>query len=118
MGFGGDFARWDGCDWMRDWMRDRARSDTNLVAFLFVCVKQVDRFIPSRSALDLDVAHYNLSKEVAGNDGESEVKEIKSPAKVRALEGEGEETFCVYDASTREILTVDCCFLNMHVGGV
>ena len=47
---------------------------------------QVDRFIPSRSALDLDVAHYILSKEVAGNDGESEVKEIKSPAKVRALE--------------------------------
>ena len=86
MGLGGDVARWDGCDWMRDWMRDRARSDTNLVAFLFVCVKQVDRFIPSRSALDLDVAHYNLSKEVAGNDEESEVKEIKSPAKVRALE--------------------------------
>lgn len=82
MGFGGDVARCDGCDWMRD----RARSDTNLVAFLFVCVKQVDRFIPSRSALDLDVAHYNLSKEVAGNDEESEVKEIKSPAKVRALE--------------------------------
>jgi len=69
---------------MRD--RTRARIDTDVVAFLFMRVKQVDRFIPSRSALDLDVAHYNLSKEVAGNDGENEVKEIKSPAKVRALE--------------------------------
>ena len=64
------------------------------------------------------MAHYNLSREGGESEVDDAVKEIKSPAKVRALEGEGEETFCVYDASTREILTDHCCFLNMHVGGV
>lgn len=54
---------------------------------------QVDRFIPSRSALDLDVAHYILSKEAAGNDGESEVKEIKSPAKVSARHADAKRLF-------------------------
>lgn len=45
---------------------------------------QVDRFIPSRSALDLDVAHYNLSREGGESEVDDAVKEIKSPAKVRA----------------------------------
>ena len=47
-------------------------------------VRQVDRFIPSRSALDLDVAHYNLSREGGESEVDDAVKEIKSPAKVRA----------------------------------
>ena len=46
-------------------------------------MRQVDRFIPSRSALDLDVAHYNLSREGGESEREDAVKEIKSPAKVR-----------------------------------
>jgi cell division cycle protein 20 (cofactor of APC complex) len=46
----------------------------------------VDRFIPSRSALDLDVAHYNLSRDCASVEDGRDVsaaatKEIKSPAK-------------------------------------
>ena len=44
---------------------------------------QVDRFIPSRSALDLDVAHYTMSQEGRGAEGEEDAKVIKSPAKVR-----------------------------------
>jgi len=34
--------------------------------------------------LDLDVAHYNLSREGGESEVDDAVKEIKSPAKVRA----------------------------------
>ena len=44
---------------------------------------QPDRFIPNRSALDLDIAHYNLVKENA-NDLDL-AAEVASPSKVRRL---------------------------------
>ena len=40
------------------------------------CV-QMDRFIPARSAMDLDVAHYNLLKENCGSGA------VSSPCKAR-----------------------------------
>ena len=43
------------------------------------CPPQCDRFIPSRSAMDLNVARFNLSAE----SGEQDVKEVLSPTKVR-----------------------------------
>lgn len=44
---------------------------------------QVDRFIPSRSALDLDLAHYNLIKENANSNDLDLASEVTSPSKVR-----------------------------------
>ena len=44
---------------------------------------QVDRFIPSRSALDLDIAHYNLVKENASSADLDLASEVASPSKVR-----------------------------------
>ena len=44
---------------------------------------QVDRFIPSRSALDLDIAHYNLVKENANSNDHDLANEVTSPSKVR-----------------------------------
>ena len=46
---------------------------------------QVDRFIPSRSALDLDIAHYNLVKENANANDLDLAAEVASPSKVRRL---------------------------------
>ena len=47
------------------------------------CRTQVDRFIPSRSALDLDIAHYNLVKENANSNDLDLAAEVTSPSKVR-----------------------------------
>lgn len=46
---------------------------------------QVDRFIPSRSALDLDIAHYNLVKENASSADLDLASEVASPSKVRRV---------------------------------
>jgi hypothetical protein len=44
------------------------------------CLSQCDRFIPSRSAMDLNVARFNLAAE----SGEQvDVKDVVSPTKVR-----------------------------------
>ena len=43
----------------------------------------MDRFIPSRSALDLDIAHYNLVKENANSNDHDLANEVTSPSKVR-----------------------------------
>lgn len=45
---------------------------------------QVDRFIPNRSALDLDIAHYNLVKENASANDLDLAGEVISPSKVRS----------------------------------
>ena len=45
--------------------------------------RSVDRFIPSRSALDLDIAHYNLVKENANANDLDLANEVQSPSKVR-----------------------------------
>lgn len=42
---------------------------------------QMDRFIPARSAMDLDVANFNLLKE---NNGQANALETASPSKVCA----------------------------------
>ena len=44
---------------------------------------QPDRFIPNRSALDLDIAHYNLVKENASSADLDLASEVASPSKVR-----------------------------------
>ena len=44
-----------------------------------VYVMQMDRFIPARSAMDLDVANFNLLKE---NNGQANSLETGSPSKV------------------------------------
>ena len=44
-----------------------------------------DRFIPNRSALDLDIAHYNLVKENANANDLDLAAEVASPSKVRRL---------------------------------
>lgn len=46
---------------------------------------QPDRFIPNRSALDLDIAHYNLVKENANANDLDLAAEVASPSKVRRL---------------------------------
>ena len=46
---------------------------------------QADRFIPNRSALDLDIAHYNLVKENANANDLDLAAEVASPSKVRRL---------------------------------
>lgn len=43
----------------------------------------MDRFIPSRSALDLDIAHYNLVKENTNSNDHDLASEVTSPSKVR-----------------------------------
>ena len=45
----------------------------------------MDRFIPNRSALDLDIAHYNLVKENANANDLDLAAEVASPSKVRRL---------------------------------
>jgi hypothetical protein len=44
----------------------------------------VDRFIPNRSALDLDIAHYNLVKENASANDLDLAGEVISPSQVRS----------------------------------
>ena len=44
----------------------------------------MDRFIPNRSALDLDIAHYNLVKENASANDLDLAGEVISPSKVRS----------------------------------
>ena len=47
--------------------------------------QQCDRFIPSRSALDVDMANYALTKENGAEVADRATTDVVSPAKVRAL---------------------------------
>ena len=57
------------------------RGDENRAVTPGKAMRAVDRFIPSRSALDLDIAHYNMVKENASNSNLDLASEVASPSK-------------------------------------
>jgi hypothetical protein len=73
------------------------RSDENRAVTPGKAMRAVDRFIPSRSALDLDIAHYNLVKENTSGADVDLASEVASPSKVRRIGfGDRKSPFGVY----------------------